>query len=158
MSNDETQPASGSRWEQPADPSPAPPATQPVTPPAPVPAYAPAPQRHSRGRLLLAGGAVGVALVAGAGGFALGHATAGDGRDDPGRFGFTRNGGPMGGPMGGQGGQDGGPQGMFPGPGQPPGFPDGDGDSDGDKDGDNDGVPDGQQLPDDGSDQDAPNT
>ena len=118
MSNDETQPASGSRWEQPADPSPAQPATQPATPPAnqpaAVPAYAPAPQLRSRGRLLLAGGAVGVALVAGAGGFALGHATAGDGRDDPGRFGFTRNDGPMGGPMG---GQDGGPQG------QPPGFP-----------------------------------
>ena len=81
MSDDETQPVSGSRWEQPADPG-TPAAAAPPTPPAaagppatPVAAYAPAPApNRNRGRLLLAGGAVGVALIAGAGGFALGHA------------------------------------------------------------------------------------
>jgi hypothetical protein len=86
MSNDETQPVGGSRPEQPADPD---------SPAAPVPAYAPAPapNRH-RGRLLLAGGAVGIALIAGAGGFALGHATAGDDRNaGVGRPGFGPNGG-----------------------------------------------------------------
>ena len=79
-------------------------------PPAPVAAYAPAPApNRNRGRLLLAGGAVGVALIAGAGGFALGHASAGDDRDAGiGRTGFGPNGGP------GQG---------FPNNGQqPPGF------------------------------------
>ena len=131
MSDDETQPAnqpaSGSRWE---------PAQQP---PAPTPAaYAPAPPPRqpgkNRGRLLLAGGAVGVALVAGAGGFALGHATADDGRDGHGELGRQ-------GPDGFQGTfPRGGPQGMFPGPGQPPnGVPDPRGD-----DGDGD-----QQPPDD---------
>ena len=110
MSNDETQPVSGSRGEQPADPD---------TPAAPVPAYAPAPApNRNRGRLLLAGGAVGVALIAGAGGFALGHATAGDDRDaGVGRTGFGPNGGP------GQG---------FPNNGQqPPGFQGGPGGQDG---------------------------
>ena len=136
MSNDETQPVSGSRWEQPAA---TPDATALSGQAAAVPAYAPAPQPRNRGKLLLAGGAVGVALVAGAGGFALGHASAGDDRDGPGRFGFR---------------QDGGPQGTFPGPGQPPrGFPDGDGD------GDSQDVPDDEQgLPDDGAYQDDPNT
>ena len=112
MSNDETQPVSGSRWEQPADPdtpaAPTPPAA--AGPPAPVAAYAPAPApNRNRGRLLLAGGAVGVALIAGAGGFALGHATAGDDRDaGVGRTGFGPNGGPgLGFPHNGQ---------------QPPGF------------------------------------
>lgn len=99
MSNDETQTAGGSRWEQPADPNTpaaAPPPTPPVPPPAPTPSYAPAsPPNRNRGRLLLAGGAVGVALIAGAGGFALGHATAGDDRDaGVGRTGFGPNGGP----------------------------------------------------------------
>jgi hypothetical protein len=125
MSDDETQPVSGSRWEQPADPD-IPAATPPPTPPAaaephpaPVAAYAPAPApNRNRGRLLLAGGAVGVALIAGAGGFALGHATAGDDRDaGVGRTGFGPNGGP------GQG---------FPNNGQqPPGFQGGPGGQDG---------------------------
>jgi hypothetical protein len=116
MTNDDTEPAaqqaSGSRWEQPI-----PPPAQP----APVPTYASAPPPRSgrRGRLLLAGGAVGIALVAGTGGFALGHASADHGRDGPGRVGgpgFPNF--PGGGPMGG-------PQGTFPGQGQPPGgFPD----------------------------------
>jgi hypothetical protein len=125
MSDDETQPVSGSRWEQPADPD-TPAAAPPPTPPAaaephpaPVAAYAPAPApNRNRGRLLLAGGAVGVALIAGAGGFALGHATAGDDRDaGVGRTGFGPNGGP------GQG---------FPNNGQqPPGFQGGPGGQDG---------------------------
>jgi len=136
MSDDETQPVSGSRWEQPADPG-TPAAAAPPTPPAaagppatPVAAYAPAPApNHNRGRLLLAGGAVGVALIAGAGGFALGHASAGDDRDAGiGRTGFGPNGGP------GQG---------FPNNGQPPpgfqGGPAGQDDADGfDPDGDDD--------------------
>ena len=133
MSNDETQPVSGSRWE-PAEQPPATPPAAGTTPSATTPvAYAPAPQPKNRGRLILAGGAVGIALVAGAGGFALGHATADDGRDGPSRFG-----GPggfqnqlPGGPMQGGPGTEGGPQGTFPGQGedgQPPGFPDRDGD------------------------------
>ena len=136
MSDDETQPVSGSRWEQPADPD-TPAAAPPPTPPAaagppapPVAAYAPAPApNRNRGRLLLAGGAVGVALIAGAGGFALGHASAGDDRDAGiGRTGFGPNGGP------GQG---------FPNNGQPPpgfqGGPGGQDDADGfDPDGDDD--------------------
>ena len=60
--------------------------------------YAPAPAPRSnrdRGRLLRASGAVGVALIAGAGGFALGHASAGDDRDAGiRRAGFGPNGGP----------------------------------------------------------------
>ncbi len=111
MSNDETQPVSQ-------------PASQPAV--APPVAYAPAPPPRqpgrNRGRLLLAGGALGVALVAGAGGFALGHASADDGRD--GRF--VRQG-----PGGFQGNfPGGGPQRTFPGQGQPGqqqppnGFPD----------------------------------
>ena len=124
MSDDETQPVSGSRWEQPADPG-TPAAAPPPTPPPPAgpPATAvaadappPAPNRN-RGRLLLAGGAVGVALIAGAGGFALGHASAGDDRDagigrtgfgpdgGPGQ-GFPNNGQPLPGFQGGPGGQD----------------------------------------------------
>ena len=116
MSDDETQPTSGS---QPAPQQPAPQQAAPQ-PAAPVPAYAPAPQPRNRGRLLLAGGALGVALVAGAGGFALGHATADDGRDGAGRFGGPGgfSGKFPGGPMG---GQQNGPQGTLPGqPGQPP--------------------------------------
>jgi hypothetical protein len=116
MSNDETAPVSGSRWE-------------PATPPAGQPAttaYAPAPPQRNRGGLILAGGALGVALVAGAGGFALGHATADDGRDGMGRFGQGGPGGFQGqfpGGPGQQGGQQQGPQGTLPG--QPPnGFPD----------------------------------
>ncbi|MEO6510104.1 MAG: hypothetical protein ABIO16_03870 [Nocardioides sp.] len=119
MSNDETAPVSGSRWEPPA---------------TPTTAYAPAPPRRSRGGLILAGGALGVALVAGAGGFALGHATADDGRDGMGRFGRVGPGGFPGqlqgqlpGGPGQQGGQQQGPQGTFPGQGQdgqpPNGFP-----------------------------------
>jgi hypothetical protein len=71
--------------------------------------------RRNRGRLLLAGGALGIALVAGTAGFALGHVTA-DGRDGTDRFGpaFQRNGGP-----GGFSGN--GPQQHQ----QPPGFPGG---------------------------------
>ncbi len=145
MSNDETAPVSGSRWE-PATP----PAAQPAGQPAATTAYAPAPPKRSRGGLILAGGALGVALVAGAGGFALGHATADDGRDGAGRFG---QGGPGGGFQnqfpGGPGqqrrqqGPQNGPRGTLPG--QPPnGFPQPRGD-DGD-DGDN-----GQQRPDDGA-------
>ena len=148
MSNDDTQPTSGSRWEQPAPEQPAPdePAPQPPAPEqsaAPVPAYAPAPQSRNRGRLLLAGGAVGIGLVAGTAGFALGHATADDGHDGmerlggPGGFHGNFPAGPGGGPMG---GQQNGPPGTFPGqPGQPP-------DGFGDRDGDDD-----QQLPDDGA-------
>jgi len=111
MSDDETQPVSGSRGEQPADPD------TPAAAPAAAYAPAPAPNRN-RGRLLLAGGAVGVALIAGAGGFALGHASAGDDRDaGVGRTGFGPNGGP------GQG---------FPNNGQqPPGFQGGPGGQDG---------------------------
>ena len=125
MSNDETQPVSGSRWEQPAADA-TPPAIPPAPIPAPTPSYAPAPPpNRNRGRLLLAGGAVGVALIAGAGGFALGHASAGDDRDAGiGRTGFGPNGGP------GQG---------FPNNGQtPPGFqggPGGQDDFDHDEDG-----------------------
>ena len=129
MSNDETQPASGSRWE-PAEQPPATPPTSTTTPAAASPvAYAPAPTRQqpgsNRGRLLLAGGAVGIALVAGAGGFALGHASADDGREG----GQLWRQGP--------GGFPGGPQGTFPGPGQPgqqqppDGFPDPRSDDDG---------------------------
>ena len=82
-----------------------------------------------------------VALVAGTAGFALGHATADDDRDGPGRFGFM---------------QGGGPPGTFPRQGQPPGgFPDRDGDGDGDG---RDFPDDGQGLPDEGAAQDAPNT
>ena len=115
MSDDETQPVSGSRWEQPADPNT--PRGSRLAPPTPSYAPAPPPNRN-RGRLLLAGGAVGVALIAGAGGFALGHATAGDDRDaGVGRTGFGPNGGP------GQG---------FPNNGQqPPGFQGGPGGQDG---------------------------
>ena len=106
------------------------PVSQPVAPPvAYAPPPPPRPPGQSRGRLLLAGGALGVALVAGAGGFALGHATADDGPD--GRF--VRHG-----PGGFQGNfPGGGPQGTFPGQGQQPpnGFPDPRGD-------------DQQQLPD----------
>jgi len=133
MSNDETQPVGGSRWEQPADPetpAAAPPPTPPVPPAAATPSYAPAPPpNRNRGRLLLAGGAVGVALIAGAGGFALGHATAGDDRDaGVGRTGFGPNGGP------GQG---------FPNDGQrPPGFQGGPRGDDGDSGDDADDLPD----------------
>jgi hypothetical protein len=143
MSNDETQPVSGSRWEQPAAD-----ATPPVVPAAPVASYAPAPPPHrDRGRLLLAGGAVGIALLAGAGGFALGHASGDDDRGAGiGRPGFGPNGGP--------------PQG-FPNDGQPPpGFQGGPGGQDGfdhdddDGDGDEDGAPDD----DDDDDDDAPDS
>ena len=92
MSDDETQPVSGSRWEQPAGTPDARPTAQAAT----APAYAPAPQPRNRSKLLLAGGAVGVALVACAGGFALGHATAGDDRDGPGHVRLMHDGGPQG--------------------------------------------------------------
>jgi hypothetical protein len=134
MSNDETQPVSGSRWEPNGDqapdtPTPAPDAPTAETPAAPVhaPAYVPAADGDSapppvaagrrNGRVLLAGAVAGIALVAGTGGFALGHATAGDGgrqgqvgtdgRDDRGPGGFlgTRDGGPGGVPP--QGDDDG---------------------------------------------------
>jgi hypothetical protein len=113
MSTDETQPVSGSRWEPPVQP-----------------AYAPAPpSRAGSGRLALAAGAVGIAVVAGTGGFALGHVAAGDdGRDGPGQVGFP-NFGPNGGPGTGPG----------DGQGQPPGFP-GDPD-DGDGSHGDDGAP-----------------
>ena len=139
MSDDETQPVSGSRWEQPADPN-----TPPAAPP-PTPSYAPAPPpNRNRGRLLLAGGAVGVALIAGAGGFALGHATAGDDRDPGvGRTGFGPNGGP------GQG---------FPNNGQPPpGFQGGPGGQDGQHGFDPRGD-DGDDLPDEDSTQGSSNS
>jgi hypothetical protein len=145
--DDETQPASGSRWEQPDDTAPQPAAP----PPAPTPAYSPAPPANrNRGRLLLAGGAVGVALVAGSGGFALGHATAGDGNDGAGmrRPSFGTNGGPGGFPGNGQQQQ------------QPPGFQDGqDGTFPDDRDGDDDGsFDDDDQDPSDGSTQGSSNT
>jgi hypothetical protein len=89
---------------------------QPVSPAPAAPAYAAAPPPPRRGRLLLAGGALGIALVAGTGGFALGHVTADDGRDDHARFG--RSGDFPGGP---QGSFPGGPQGR---PGMPPGLQD----------------------------------
>jgi hypothetical protein len=160
MSDDETQPVSGSRWEQPADPNTQPAVPPPTPPTPPTPSYAPAPPpNRNRGRLLLAGGAVGVALIAGAGGVALGHATAGDDRDaGVGRTGFGPNGGP------GQG---------FPNNGQPPpgfqggpggqddqdGFdPRGDDDDDGDDDGADDGDDDGDDLPDDDSTQGSSNS
>jgi hypothetical protein len=130
MSDDETPPVSGSgsRWE-PADGD----EQAPVAPPA----YAPAPTPRNRGRLVLAGGAVGLALVAGTGGFALGHATANDGRD--GRFGgpgFRQGGFPNQ-----LGPNQQGPGGGLPGFGnQPPGqFPQDPRDDDG-----RDGVPDDQ--------------
>jgi hypothetical protein len=94
---------------------------------------------------LLAGGAVGIALVAGSGGFALGHATAGDGRDGAGMRGpgFGTNGGPGFG---------------FPGNGQqqqqPPGFQDGQDGQDGTFPDDRDG----DQDPSDGSTQGSSNT
>lgn len=151
MSDDETQPVSGSRGEQPADPDtpaaapPPPPPAVAGPPAAPAAAYAPAPApNRNRGRLLLAGGAVGVALIAGAGGFALGHASAGDDREaGVGRTGFGPNGGP------GQG---------FPNNGQqPPGFQRGPGGQDGqdgfDPRGDN-----GDDLPDDDSAQGSSNS
>ena len=139
MSDDETQPVSGSRWEQSADPN------TPAAAPPPTPSYAPAPPpNRNRGRLLLAGGAVGVALIAGAGGFALGHATAGDDRDaGVGRTGFGPNGGP------GQG---------FPNNGQPPpGFQGGPGGQDGQHGFDPRGD-DGDDLPDDDSTQGSSNS
>ncbi len=110
-------------------------------------AYAPAPApNRNRGRLLLAGGAVGVALIAGAGGFALGHASAGDDRDaGVGRTGFGPNGGP------GQG---------FPNNGQqPPGFQGGPGGQDG-QDGFDPRGDDGTRddLPDDDSTQGSSNS
>ena len=115
MSNDETQPVSGSRWEPAEQPPAAPPSPTTTHAPTPPVAYAPAPMPRQpgqkRGRLLLAGGAVGIALVAGAGGFALGHASADDDRD--GQFGRQGPGGFHGSFPGG------GPQGTFPGPGQP---------------------------------------
>jgi hypothetical protein len=124
MSNDETQPASGSRWE----PGEAEQPPAPETPP--VPAYAAPAPRPNRGRLILAGGAVGIALVAGAGGFALGHATADEGSDG-GQFGQFGRFGPH--------GDEHGPRG-FPGQGQPPGLPGDDGSGD-----------DGSTTPDDGA-------
>ena len=75
---------------------------QPVQP-TPTPAYAPAPPpSRRRGRLLLVGGALGVALVAGSAGFALGHATGDDDRQGAGRPGpgYHRDGGPGGFPDG----------------------------------------------------------
>ena len=75
---------------------------------------------------------MGIALVAGAGGFALGHASADDGREG-GQFGRQGPGGFQGNFPGG------GPQGPFPGQGQqgqqqpPNGFPDPRGDGDGDQ-------------------------
>ncbi len=141
MSNDETRPVSGSRWE---------PAEQPPTPSPPAVAYAPAPAPRNRGRLLLAGGAVGVALVAGAGGFALGHATADDGRDGRfGRPGFGTFNGPQ------QRQQM--PPGFQGGPGPQDGFPDPRGDDGDGQDGDGqDGN--GQYLPDDGATQGSSTT
>jgi hypothetical protein len=128
MSNDETQPVSGSRWEPgDAEQPPALETPQPPAPPAPAPAYAAPAPRPNHGRLILAGGAVGIALVAGAGGFALGHATADEGRDG-GQFGRF---GPR--------GDEHGPRG-FPGQGQPPGLPGDDGSDD-----------DGSTTPDDGA-------
>jgi hypothetical protein len=134
MSNDETspatQPSSGSRWE-PAEPAPTP-APAAYAPAAYAPASPPRQPGRNRGRLLLAGGAVGIALVAGSGGFALGHASADDGPEG-GQFGRQ-------GPAGFQAPFPGsGPQGTFPGQGQPPnGFPE-----------PRDGDDDSQQLPDD---------
>ncbi len=129
MSNDETQPVdqpvSGSRWESAERPPATPPS--PVTTPdegSPV-AYAPAPPPRqpgrNRGRLLLAGGAVGIALVAGTGGFALGHASADEGSEGHGRFGRPATGGGFPG-----NGREDGSRGTFPGQGQQPpnGFPD----------------------------------
>ena len=141
MSNDETQPVSGSRWEQPAAD-----ATPPVVPPVPTAAYAPAPPPHPhRGRLLLAGGAVGVALIAGAGGFALGHASGDDDRGAGiGRPGFGPNGGPQ------QG---------FPNDGQPPpDFQEGPGGQDGFEPGDDDEDGDEEGAPDPDDDDDAPDS
>jgi hypothetical protein len=96
--SDDTRPAN-----QPTSPPPA--APPPYAPPyAPAYAAAPAP-RAGRGGLLLAGLALGIALVAGTAGFTLGHVTADGGRDDHGQM-FRQ------GPDGGPGGQ-GGPFGQF---------------------------------------------
>jgi hypothetical protein len=129
MSNDETQPAgpapSGSLWEEPAA-HPPPVGPPPAAPAHNTPAYAAARTPPRRGRLLLAGGAVGVALVAGTGGYAVGQLTAGDGRDDRGLF--DRTGYFPGGAQ--QNFPEGGPPGAFPGqggqgmPGPPPGWQD----------------------------------
>jgi hypothetical protein len=80
-----------------------------------TPAYAAAPPpNRRRGRLLLAAGAVGIAMLAGSAGFAVGHVTADEGHDRVRRSGpgFQRNGGPGGFPGNG-------PQQR---PQQPPGF------------------------------------
>jgi hypothetical protein len=128
MSNDETQPVSGSPREPGEAPeTPQPPAPAPESPSAQVPTYAAPSRRPNRGGLILAGGALGIALVAGAGGFALGRLTADEGRDG-GQFGRF---GPR--------GDEHGPRG-FPGNEQPPGFPGDDGSDDG-----------GSNTPDDGA-------
>ena len=155
----DTQPVSGSRWEpegrsdaDPATPT-GPVAPAPVPPAYAAPAYAAAPAATSnRGRLALAGGAVGIALVAGAGGFALGHASAGESHDDRvGPPGFGQNGFPNNGQQ---------PPGFQHGPGGQPGA-DGDGRPDGDPDGDGTVPDDGSQddtNPDDGATQGSSTT
>jgi hypothetical protein len=133
MNDDETQP-SGSRWEpteptQPTESTQPTQPTQPTAPPAAQPAYAvPAPATKERlGWLPVAGAAAGIALAAGVAGFAIGQATADDGRQGPpARFGTH--------------GDEHGPRG-FPEHGQPPpGIPGDDGSDD-----------DGSTTPDDGA-------
>ena len=89
MSDNDT-PASGSRWEPPADadgatptpaeapPSPTEPLASAAEPPA-VPGEQPRPRRRG-GRAVLAAAGAGLILAGGIGGFAIGHATAGDGQ------------------------------------------------------------------------------
>ncbi|MFC4783556.1 hypothetical protein ACT8ZV_03725 [Nocardioides sp. MAHUQ-72] len=117
--NDEQRPGSGSRWEPTPPPTGAnvpPPPPPPVTP-EPYDAPTPPPVRSRstwmRTRGAIAGGAAAALAVFTLGGFAVGHATAGDGDgsgDHTGQFdrGF-------------------GPDGDHAPPGQPPGDLDGDG-------------------------------
>jgi hypothetical protein len=80
MSNDDTQPASGSGWEptEPTEPTEPPPAAAPPAYAAPAPAAKP-----RRVWPLLAGAAAGIALVAGLAGFGIAQATDDDGRGHP---------------------------------------------------------------------------
>lgn len=93
-SPEEETPASGSRWEKPDTPSEdgevyqtaAAPEGSPVAGLTPTPA-APGRSAWLRGRSMLVGAGLGIALAAGAGGFALAHAV--DGDRDGGRDGWA---------------------------------------------------------------------
>ncbi len=111
--DDQPSPTSGSRWEQdssnPESSQPPPIHANLRDPAAPLDSeWAEPPGRGSRfskGRLAMAGGALGLILAAGAGGLAAGHAIAGP--DDLSRVGFTDDGSGGHGPDG-RSGDDGG--------------------------------------------------